>query len=252
MTAIYAAWAVSAGVLLALAALLGRLMVPARFPLGLLIDQRGRYSLSSFQLVMWSLIVLSLLSGVFWGRLIDGVVNPLSFSVPANVLGLLGISAGSAASATAVKASKDATRSESIAASASQDMPRFSQVFLQEEGGSADKVVDVSKYQNFVITIVLAIAYVALACQAIDHAGTGARLTSLPDFSSTFLVLLGISHGAYVAGKLPNPTGTPQGLTMAKVTAASREGALTPAVANPRNPPRQPSGQSQSQSRAHH
>jgi hypothetical protein len=232
MTAIYLAWAISAVLLLALAAALGGLMTPARFPIGILIDQRGRYSLSNLQLVMWSIIVLSLLSGVFWGRLVDGVANPAAFSIPANVLGLLGISAGSAATATAVKASKDATRSASIAASADEDKPRFSQVFLQEEGASADKVVDVSKYQNFVITIVLGVAYVALAAHAIDHAATAARLTSLPNFSSTFLVLLGISHGAYLAGKLPNPAGTPQGLTMAKVTAAK--------VAGPRNPPPPP------------
>jgi hypothetical protein len=237
MTAIYAAWAISAVVLVALAALLGGLTTPARFPLGILIDQRGRYSLSNLQLVMWSIIVLSLVSGVFWGRLVDGVANPLSFSIPANVLALLGISGGSAATAAAVKASKDATRSASIAASASQDMPRFSQVFLQEEGASADKVVDVSKYQNFIVTLILGAAYVALAIHAIDHSATAASLKKLPDFSGTFLVLLGISHGAYVAGKLPNPAGTPQGLTMAKVAAASAPGAKALAVADPRNPP---------------
>jgi hypothetical protein len=237
MTAIYVAWAISAVLLLALAGALGRVMTPTCFPMGILIDQRGRYSLSNLQLVMWSIIVLSLLSGVFWGRLVDGVVNPLSFSIPANVLGLLGISAGSAATATAVKASKDATRSGSVAASANEDKPRFSQVFLQEEGASADKVVDVSKYQNFIITLVLGVAYVALAFHAIDRATTAASFKALPDFSGTFLVLLGISHGAYVAGKLPNPAGTPQGLTVAKVTAASVEGAPPLAVTNPRNPP---------------
>jgi hypothetical protein len=229
MTAIYVAWAISDGVL-------GRCTKP-RLPLGVLMDQRGRYSLSNLQLVMWSIIVLSLLSGVFWGRLVDGVANPLSFSIPANVLGLLGISAASTATATAVKASKDATRAASVAASASQDKPRFSQVFMAEEGAGADKVVDISKYQNFVITLVLGVAYVALAIHAIDHTATAASFKALPNFSSNILVLLGISHGAYVAGKLPNPAGTPQGLTVAKVAAASVEGAPALTVANPRNPP---------------
>jgi hypothetical protein len=226
MTAIYWAWAISAAGLVALAVLLGFAMRPPRVPLGILIDSRGRYSLTQFQLVVWSIVVLSLVSGIFWGRLIDGVKDPLSFSIPSQVLGLLGISTGSAVTAITVKAAKDATSaaariaaSGSIGTSGTVDAPRFSQIFLMEEGAFADQVIDVTKYQNFIITLVLVVAYVALAIHQIQDAKTAAGVNSLPSFSGTFLVLLGISHAAYIAGKLPNQDGVPPGLTVANRSA---------------------------------
>ena len=215
MTEIFVFWAVSAVAILALAIGLSFVMRPTRPLFGILIDARGRYSLTHFQVVGWSILILSLLSGVFWGRLVDGASDPLGFTIPDQVLGLLGISAGSAVLVTAVKASKDATRPASVAASSDADLPRFSQIFLLEEGEFADKVIDVTKFQNFIITIVLVIAYVGLAINAIEDAGSAEAMSSLPGFSGTFLVLVGISQAAYVAGKVPNQAGAPSGLTLA-------------------------------------
>jgi hypothetical protein len=217
MTTILVAWAASALALLALAMTLGMRLRPSRGPLGILIDARGRYSLTHLQIVVWSIVVLSLVSGLFWGRLVDGVPDPLGFSIPDQVLGLLGISAGSAVTAMAVKAGKDATptgRSRVAASSMALDPPRFSQVFLMEEGACADHVIDVTKFQNFIITLTLVVAYVAMGVDMIARADRPAQLTALPTFSGTLLALLGISHGAYVAGKLPSQAGTPPGLTM--------------------------------------
>ncbi len=44
-------------------------------------------------------------------------------------------------------------------------------MFLVEEGAFADQVVDIGKFQQFVVTIVFVVAYVALAVHAIDMAG---------------------------------------------------------------------------------
>ena len=96
MTGIYVAWGASALVIVALAIGLSFLMKPPHPLLGILIDNRGRYSLTHFQLVVWSIVILSLISGVFWGRLAEGVSDPLSFKIPSEVLGLLGITVGSA------------------------------------------------------------------------------------------------------------------------------------------------------------
>jgi hypothetical protein len=235
MTAIYISWAVSALVLVGLAIGLGFVVEPAKGPMGILIDRRGRFSLTHFQVAVWSIVVLSLVSGVFWGRLIDGVDAPLGFSIPDNVLGLIGITLGSSVATSVAKSAKDAMAAGRIAASSPADRPRPAQIFLLEEGQYADKVVDIAKYQSFVVTIVLVVAYVALSISAIDDAGTAAAMKELPDLSGTFLTLLGISHGSYVAGKLPTQAGIPQGLTV-----ANREGvaltALPPGV-TARNPP---------------
>ena len=233
MTATYWSWALSAAAIVALAVWLGYLVGPAKGPLGILVDRRGRFSLTHLQVVVWTIVVLSLVSGVFWGRLIDGDENPLSFEIPGEVLGLLGISLGSALVTGAVKSAKDGTAGDRIAASNALDRPRLGQVFLLEEGQHADEVVDVAKFQNFIITIVLVVAYIALAIERIADAES--TLGAIPTFDGTFLTLLGISHATYVAGKLPGQQGQPPGLTVANRLEAPPE--ELPAGVEPRNPP---------------
>src|SRR6202023_2960802 len=112
MTAILVSWGISAAVLVVLALAIGWFTGKKgqRHAFAVLIDFRGRYSLTHFQIVLWTLVILSLVSGVFFGRLVHNVPNPLGFKVPANVLGLLGISFASAVTATSVKVAKDQTR----------------------------------------------------------------------------------------------------------------------------------------------
>ena len=241
MAAILWSWAISAALLVLLAVALGTVTNPPVVPFGILIDSRGRFSLTHLQLVLWSIVILSLISGVFWGRLVDGVHDALGFTIPGPVLGLLGISAGSAVTATVVKASKDVPASASRIAASDEnvDRPLWAQIFLLEEGAYADRVVDVTKFQTFVITIILIVAYIALSIQAIVDAKQASAVTSLPTLSGTFLVLLGISHAAYVAGKVPSQVGKASGLTVENrqsVLDALARGAL-PADFKPRNPP---------------
>jgi hypothetical protein len=66
MTAVVLSWCGSFVVILALAVGVGRL-VTGRFG-GLLIDGPERYSLTHFQVGVWSLVVLSLIGGTAMGR----------------------------------------------------------------------------------------------------------------------------------------------------------------------------------------
>ncbi len=215
MAAIFAWWAGSAVVIIALAVAVGFLGT-RRLP-GLLIDARGRYSLTHLQLALWTIVILSLAAGVFFGRWQHNV-DPLGFSIPPAVLELLGISVGSAVLVTAAKVMKNTTRPANVAAAApapSAWQPSLMQIFLQEEGSYANQVVDITKFQNFVITVVLVLAYIGLAVHAVTAAGDAPKVTALPGFSGTFLILLGISHAGYLAGKLPSNAGQPAGLTVA-------------------------------------
>jgi hypothetical protein len=177
--------------------------------LGLLVDDRGRYSLTRLQLSLWTLVVLSLTAGVFAARAGTRGVDPLGFSIPAQVLGLLGISVGSAAIATGVKSYKNRMRPTFIAASQPGEAT-FAQMLMVEEGPQADKTVDVYKMQNFLVTVFLVAAYVVLAVHTYAGWGTGrsiaspADIATLPAFSGTFLALLAISHAGYLGGKMPN------------------------------------------------
>ena len=109
MTALYLAWSISAVALVVLAAVLGRVIRSTGGWLGILIDHRGRFSLTHFQIVMWTLVILPLISGLFWGRLLDegAATEALSFDLPSQVLGLLGITVGSSVAAGVVKSAKD-------------------------------------------------------------------------------------------------------------------------------------------------
>ncbi len=205
MTGTYLAWGIAAIVMVTLAVLIG--VVITHHPLGLLIDSRGRYSLTQTQLTLWTITILSLVVGVFIGRWVAGTA-PLTFDIPGTVLGAMGIAVGSTVAATAQNAANDKQNGASVAASAPIDgwRPRLSQIFLVEQGPYADQVIDLTKFQNFVITVVVLLAYISLTVSALSHAGTPDHFTSLPDLSGALLVLLGISHGGYLAGKLPTPS----------------------------------------------
>lgn len=207
----YLSWGISALTLLLLAGWIGK---QARFysgettVWGILIDVRERISLNRFQLVMWTLLILSNFLGVLFCSLSD---PGRALSIPAELLGLLGISIASATITGAVKDYKNAARPLKIAggkgfrqrfqiAANDPDAPsprpwRFAQVFLEEEGTLGDNdVVSVTKFQNFVFTLALGIIYLALACKAHGY----------PVFDEKVLWLVGISHGGYIGGKLPD------------------------------------------------
>jgi beta-lactamase superfamily II metal-dependent hydrolase len=216
MTSLFVAWGVSAAALAGLAVVLG--MAIGRGPFGILIDDRGRYSLTHFQIVLWTIVVFSLISGVFFGRLAEEAKSALAFTIPDELLVLVGISAGSAAVASVIKAQKAISHPERIAASVPPgtpgDKPRLAQIFLVEEGELADRAIDATKFQNFWITLILVVAYVALAISAFQQLTSPQDITALPTFSGTFVTLLGISHAAYVAGKVPDRPGDPDGLSV--------------------------------------
>jgi hypothetical protein len=239
MEAILWSWAVSAAVLLVFAVVLGlRVSLPPGdvkpkpLWLGILVDNRGRFSLNRLQLIVWTIVVISLIAGVFFGRLIEGVAEPLEFTIPGNVLGLLGISVGSAVTVATIKSSKAAAATvppvpplppEVVAPApnrravtrlatyqATGRPPALGQMLMAEEGAYADDIVDAGKFQSFAITIVLVVAYVAMAISTISDATSAAGVTALPDLKGTFLVLLGISYAGYAGSKLPTPPGTPR------------------------------------------
>jgi hypothetical protein len=209
---VYTAWLVAAAVLVFVAGILG---IGRGGWFGVLIDSRGRYSLTQLQLVLWTLVAVPLIAGVFWGRLLDGhPQDALSFSIPANLLLVIGISAGSAAVSTATKAYKDGTAGSSVSVSVpgssnKSERPFFAQVFLLEEGAMADRAVDIAKFQQFWITLILVAAYIALAIGDFGNLGEASRIGALPDFSQQMVILLGISHVGYLAGKLPAQAGVP-------------------------------------------
>ncbi|GAA0686091.1 hypothetical protein GCM10010193_44940 [Kitasatospora atroaurantiaca] len=230
MAPVYWAWIISAVLAILLAVALG--VKIGRGLLGILIDGRGRYSLTHLQIVLWTLVVLPLVAGIAIGRLVDGVTDALDFTLPAQVLGVLGIAIGSTVTSTVIKNNANVRRSDVVAASSwrLKDPPRLSQVFLVEEGPLADRLIDVAKFQNFLVTVVLLVGYIGTAVSQLRHSADPAAVTSLPDLSATFVTLLGISHAGYLTGKMvPSGEAPAPGLTVAMRNAGNPPDA-------PRNP----------------
>jgi hypothetical protein len=162
--------------------------------LGLLIDGRGRYSLNHIQVAMWTLLVLA----TWLAALLASSFDPGRLSIPTTLLGLMGISLGSAAASGAIKSAKDGSGAKVARAGASLGtraiVARPSQVYLEEEGGQADQSVSVTKFQNFVFTIVAGITYASLAYKA----------QGFPELPEQLVWLIGISHAGYLGGKMPD------------------------------------------------
>lgn len=201
MTSFNITWLVAFAVLMVFSGWIGR--QATNNALGILIDSRGRISLTHFQVVVWTLTILSSLIAAF----VDAGLDASKVELHAELLGLMGISAGSAALATGVKAAKDAPGAPAnIARSGAFTLsdgtsktifPKFSQMWLEEEGDSADVTISITKYQNFIFTVIALAAYVALSIKA-------QAVASLP---ANIVWMIGISHAGYVAGKVPDKQG---------------------------------------------
>lgn len=191
---------------------------------GIFIDRDNRISLSRFQLVLWTIILVSaLLTAGLTNALAPPDPEPLKIFIPKEVWGLLGLGAFTAVAAPAIKDGKrnsgGASPRPAPAASTTKLMqdqklsaaPQFdNRVLVKAESRDARWIdlimgdfegaayVDVSKLQQLTITLVLVVIYTMALFGVM--AGTGA-IHDFPKVDPGFLALLAISHAAYLADK---------------------------------------------------
>lgn len=209
-------WVISAALVLLPAVWIG---VKKKDPFIILVDERNRYSLSQLQIMLWTILVVSLLLGVFLARKFapNAVANPLAIEIPDELLIVMGISVGSTTVASAIKANKDATRAAKIRsrqvrpnetstrAATTKQTRSFWDLILTEEGDpNAVERIDPTKFQNLWLTLIVVAAYAGVAAAVFVPSEVYAATCKLPGFSSDLTTLLGISHAGYLAGKLPN------------------------------------------------
>jgi hypothetical protein len=139
--------------------------------------------------VLWTLTVLSALIGVYCSTGFD----PTAIQLSTELLGLMGISYGSAVLATAAKTGKDAPGS--TARVEKPKNPQVRQIWLEEEGTLGDKVVSITKFQNLTFTAIILLYFVVETIKA-NKPPT--------DFPDNIVWLLGISHAGYIGGKVPD------------------------------------------------
>lgn len=234
--------------------------------MGMLWNARNTYSLSRLQIALWTLMALSALAataacrafGLFTGDA-DGVATALDIHIPAELLQAMGISLLSGALAPAILSMKshasvsqrslDAATSRvggTVAAAGSlvvrpDGCPPLLRDLFQSDDVSAAGTVDVSKVQQFVITLILITTYLVMLLHmfwtgnAVDK-DVPATISALPPLSPTFVYWLGISHLGYLAYKAaPAPT-TTAGRARADTQGTTDASALSRSLPRPMPP----------------
>ncbi|HEU5226862.1 MAG TPA: hypothetical protein VFU49_03545 [Ktedonobacteraceae bacterium] len=197
---------------------------------GALIDNRNRISLSRFQMLLWTILILSAYLAATLANMkvtpdLTGTGNLFSVAIPSGLWLLMGIATTSLVAAPLILSTKTTKTPDEqqkdntlkllanqhvdvgndnvidrgqIIAYATPDNARWADLFTGEEVGNAAQF-DLSKIQLFYFTFILILVYgIALAT---IFAGPGPTIKALPDIDQGILALLGISHAGYLTSK---------------------------------------------------
>ena len=197
---------------------------------GALIDNRNRISLSRFQMLLWTILILSAYLAATLANMkvipdLTESINLFSVSVPSGLWILMGIATTSLVTAPLILSTKtsqtpdeqqkdntlkllanqhvdvssdNVVDSGKIIAYATSDNARWADLFTGEEVGNAAQF-DLSKIQMFYFTFILVLVYgIALAK---IFAGQEPAIKALPDIDTGILTLFGISHAGYLTSK---------------------------------------------------
>lgn len=219
-------WVIVAGSMLVFVISLG-LHICGR-PMGILIDERNEMSLSRFQLVTWTLIILSAFVTIALERVFAGVFSPLAIELPWQLWALMGISTTSLVGFPLIKSTKKRKTSTDdskkktakshdveepdikeisegiLYVKRSIDEAEFSDIFQGEEIANSSQI-DLAKVQMFFFTLIAAISYVVILFNWIVTKEPDA-LGSFPELSEGLIAILAISHAGYLGNKIVDHT----------------------------------------------
>jgi len=239
---VVAGWFAPAGVNLVLVALsMVLLMVVLGLgttsrPLGILINERNVMSLSRFQMVVWTIMVLSgyltfalvrikmMASGAANGT---PITDPLGIGIDWHLWALLGISTTSLVGAPLLLSPKKnlepvssvtpktaqmlnepeqdviANKQGTLYANSKLSDARLTDMFEGDELMNTARI-DLAKVQMFYFTIVAAMCFFVMVIKTLT-AGSS-NLDNLPSLPEGFVAVLGISHAGYLTSKGVNHT----------------------------------------------
>lgn len=206
--------------------------------LGILIDDRKKMSLSRFQTILWSVLILSaFLAAVIANLLVaNNATGALSIDIPPELLGILGISVTSLAGAPLILNNK---KPGQVATKVDGDGPALRDMFKGDDVANAN-YLDLSKVQMFYFTIILVLAYgAALVATFIAVDPRHPAISAFPALNPAIVGLFGISHAGYLTYKaVPRDQSTEVSQEPAgQAPPASQTPAATPVSSAPPVPP---------------
>jgi hypothetical protein len=192
--------------------------------LGALIDSRNVMSLARFQMIGWTIVVLSAYLTAALSNVYSGQPKPLEISLPEQLWLLMGISTVSLVGSPLIlstKTSKTANAAEvestfgllaqqgdspdaliakgQIVANRDVSMARMSDIFTGEEVGNAAHL-DLARLQMFFFTVVTMFAY-AVMLGRMFAAHAGGMIDKLQSLDQSMVALIAISHAGYLTSK---------------------------------------------------
>lgn len=195
--------------------------------LGILISDRNVMSLSRFQTIAWTIVIVSAYIVISLSRAIAGIENPLDIDMDYRIWIMMGISAGSLIASPLVLENKmhqdfeNETKKDKayaqlgnicsdlkgtnfkdnskgiLFANETPDKAAFTDIFEGDEIGNACSI-DIAKLQMFFFTMVSLITYGITLYILISKDQTSA---TFPAISEGFLTVLGISNIGYISSK---------------------------------------------------
>ncbi|HKE56773.1 MAG TPA: hypothetical protein VKB46_08730 [Pyrinomonadaceae bacterium] len=196
-------------------------------PAGILINERNIMSLARFQIVLWTIIILSAFLTAAVLRIYSGISNALAIGLDEKLWALLGISTASligspllqspkkvqvpkeeevnkakgALNETSIETQGLLYRNPTIADAAFSDMFEGDEV-------SNTAYIDVAKTQMFFFTVVAALSYSIDLTKWISGTSVTATDAAFPLVSSGLVAILGISHAGFLTGASTTHTPT--------------------------------------------
>jgi hypothetical protein len=225
------AWELTFALLVVLCLYLGWLI--SGRPLGILVGSRNLMSLSRFQTVAWTIVILSAFLTIAFRRILDSSITaPLDMPMDPHLWALLGISTASLVGTPLIlqnKADKNTDQasvdkaakvlSESATAinnerqgtlyvNSSIRDARITDMFEGDEIGNT-AYVDIAKVQMFLFTMIIIVVYCYSVHDVLhrwDLHTQQAKDLIMPALSSGVVGLLGISHAGYLGSKTADHT----------------------------------------------
>jgi hypothetical protein len=198
-------------------------------PAGVLINRRKLMSLSRFQMVLWTVIILSAYFSIALLRIRSNVPDALGIGIDWRLWALMGISTASLVGTPLITDSKkDKNPSNKSLSQASRSLEQSADVLDGDRAGllyanpsianasftdlfEGDEIantsfVDLSKVQMFLFTLIVAFAYLAQILELMNRASDPASLKALPSLSEGLIGILLISHAGYLTNKTVSRT----------------------------------------------
>lgn len=188
-------------------------------PLGVLVNERHLMSLSRFQMVFWTIIVLAGYISIVAHRMQGHLENALAVEIAPQLWMLMGISVTSlvgsglvlntkrdkvpepAVVTRAVKTAQEPElekiRQGTLYANEKPQDANFKDLFQGDEVGNTTQV-DLAKAQMFFFTMVIGVSY---AADLFYKLGGEIITDQFPPLSDGVVTLMGISHAGYLASK---------------------------------------------------